>query len=122
MKTKIITLRKSVTRENLTLHTRKFFTLTKFKTQYIYVLTKISTGAGQKDFKLGKKMLLYLKNEEEVKAYRTLVLQDFTKISKENKTQRNDTLTFVYIEVNKDTYVQQLNEIAKSDNFNLDAF
>lgn len=122
MKTKIITLKKSISRRTFNIHTRMFFTNTKFKTQYIYVLVKLSTGAGQKDFKLSNKMLIDLKNTEEVKSYRNLVLQDFIKINKLNKAVASDSITFFYFEINRDTYLQQLNETAKAENFNLDAF
>lgn len=122
MKTKIITLKRSISRASFNLHTRLFFANNKFKTQYIYVLVKLSTGAGQKDFKIGNKMLIDLKNTEQVKSYRNLVLHDFLKINKLNKSVATDTVTFFYFEINRDTYLQQLNETAKAENFNLDAF
>lgn len=122
MRTKTITIKSNLLKQTLRQHLSVFFKKTKFKTQYIFVLVKITADAGHKDFILGNKILLDIKNNDQIKTYKSIIVRKFLSINTQHKIVPSDALTFFYVESDKAAYDKYMEEVAKANNFNLDAF
>lgn len=122
MKTKTIIIRTQFNRIKLNQHLNRFFKLTKFNSHYVFIQVKITTDAGKKDFILGNKMVIDIRNSEQLKSFKSVVLRSFFKINQSNKAVKSDMLTFFYFETDKGTYDKFLSEATKVENVNLDSF
>lgn len=122
MITKTITIKSNLSKHTLRQHISVFFKNTKFKTQYIYILIKITSDAGQNDFILGNKILLDLKNKDQIKTYKSIIVRKFLSINTQHKIVASDALTFFYVGSDKAAYDKYMEEVAKANNFNLDPF
>lgn len=121
MKIKTINLKSNLNRRNLRDHTYKFFQQTKFNSNYIMIITKASINDGSSIINLGRKLLLNLKNQEEINTYRTLVINSFLNQEDNIKLNSKDQILINYIETDKEYYDNYIKQISNSNNLDLDS-
>ena len=112
MKIKTIKLRVNLNIKYLIKHLYTFFKNTNFKSQYIYVLTKVTTEEGKNEYSLGSRILLDVKNKIEIKTYLDIVTKNYLKHGNKHKAIPNDTLTIHHVETDKESYIKYVKDIS----------
>ena len=117
MQIKKVSLRRLLTTRVLRFHLFDFFRKNTYNSNFLYVLTKITTDNGKTSFTLGKKSLIDITKKGEVKTYINLVTQYFFSLQDQYSPQQNDKILIYYIESNEEVYKKYLQNIILSKNF-----
>lgn len=117
MQIKKVSLRRLLTTRVLRFHLFDFFRKNTYNSNFLYVLTKITTDNGKTSFTLGKKSLIDITKKGEVKTYINHVTQYFFSLQDQYSPQQNDKILIYYIESNEEVYKKYLQNIILSKNF-----
>ena len=117
MQIKKVSLRRLLTTRVLRFHLFDFFRKNTYNSNFLYVLTKITTDNGKTSFTLGKKSLIDITKKGEVKTYINHVTQYFLSLQDQYSPQQNDKILIYYIESNEEVYKKYLQNIILSKNF-----
>lgn len=118
MKIKTIFNKINVTRSLIRVYLSEFFRKTKFDSQYVYVLTKVSYNNGHSTLTLGKKILIDRLSIDQRKTYIDRISDAFsTSEVLNNKDIKVNKVMICYIETNKEYYDSYLKELMMSKDF-----
>lgn len=120
MEIKTITIKKNLNQNNLRQNINKFFNQTKFNSQYVYFLIKVTAEGGKSSYNLSNKMLINLKQKDQVRAYINSVERTFLKNENKFKSSAKDKILVYFIESNKEDYIKYVSNLAQTKNFDLD--
>lgn len=120
MNLKTIPLRKNLNPKNLRNYLFKFFRKTKFNSQYIYLLTKLSADSSKTNYFLSGKVLLDVTNMSEKTTYVNILENTYLKNEDKYKTMDNKNIMIFYLETDRESYVKYINKLSLSKNFDIE--